>query len=196
MINATITLIKNNQKSNISYSQSFANDKIRSYNFTGTLTSLEGFLTSDGHDISDALINAGVGTTVIISNVEMAEAIIEKAQQIYTERLKVGDKNPAIELSVTAKSLKVPGNILISFVTQSFVTEEAFIKDDAQTLLKRLEQVQNDRMGMAMARMSKRENMISHSQEPKAQFFNPEEPNEENKVTKGNAIGNFFKRHF
>lgn len=151
MINATITIIKNKTKENISYSVSkYADGNVRSYNFTGNLTSVSNYYTADGKDISEALVKAEVPTTVIVNNIAMAEAILEKAADIFMERELNGDLNPAIELEVVAKTLRVPGNILISFVAKAHVTGEAQIQDDSATVLANLEKGKL-RLGQQMA---------------------------------------------
>lgn len=141
---ATIQILKKSEKDNITYSISRYNDgTFRSYNFTGTLVALSNYQTNDGIDLSEDIVKANIPTTFIINNESIGEAIVEKAEEIYAKRLSNGNLNPAIELTVSARSLKIPTNILISGIVKAHINEDVILADTSDRILSQLQSAKN-----------------------------------------------------
>ena len=134
-----LTVIKNNKKDQISHSVSTYEDgDFRSYNFTGSLSSLDEFYTADGVDLSNELVSADVPSTVIVNNESMGEAILERVEAIFIERALNNDGNPAIKLVGECESIKVPGNIILSKVSRLVVDAEVELKQRSTDVLANL----------------------------------------------------------
>lgn len=136
MINATIKLIKSKEKSNISASISDNQDgTFKSWNFTGKLVSLEGYVTKDGKNFDNELVAIDCPTTALIFNEQQGQAIYERAGEIFAQRELEGDPNPAIDLVLTVKTVRPkPTNILLVNVKQAYVDADTQIVDDSETV--------------------------------------------------------------
>lgn len=140
MINATLTLIKNKEKSNITASVSQNQDgSFRSWNFTGKLSHLEGYTTKDGVNLDQEIIQVDAPTSVLIFNEEQGEAIYNRCAEIFEERSQQGDPNPVVNLDVIAQTVRVKEtNILVVNVKQAYVDAEAQIIDNSDNVLANL----------------------------------------------------------
>lgn len=151
---------KKKEKTNISASISRNPDSsFRSYNFTGTMINLEGFVSSDGINYDKELVGLQVGTTAIITNEALGEAIYEKCAAIFAQRAAAGDLNPSIDLHLTANTVQPKEtNILVSNVLTAHVESATSLRDssvrvnDAIASLKKVSasntQVQAARLGL------------------------------------------------
>jgi hypothetical protein len=143
----TVTVIKRNTKDNITYSVSKYNDgAFRSINITGTLECLSGYFTKDKVDMSQQIVDAELPVTLIINNQETGEAIIEECEDIFHQRNLNGDFNPAVSLEVEARSLSIPGNILITAITNVSINEDAVLEDSAEVVLAKLKKNKDNKM--------------------------------------------------
>lgn len=122
---ATITLIKRNGKNNITHSVS--NDRksgeFGSFNFTGRLTELRGFRTSDGKDVTSELLEADVPATACVGNFQAGTGVVDQCHAIFAQRFESGDKNPALSITFSATSLDVTqkGNIIIKNIVPNSI---------------------------------------------------------------------------
>lgn len=134
---ATVKIIKSNKKSNITCSVSkYEDGTFRSFNLTGSLTGLEGFVSREGVNYSEELVGLNVGTTLIIANEAAGQAIYERCGEIFAARAEAGDKNPAVELLVECNTVNPTStNILISNITRAFVNKEATVSPSSESIL-------------------------------------------------------------
>ena len=139
-IQATLTLIKAKEKANITASVSQNQDgTFRSWNFTGKLSHLEGYITKDGVNLDQELVQVDAPTTVLIFNEAQGEAIYQRCQEIFDAREEQGDPNPAVNLDVVAKTVRVKEtNILIVNVKQAYVDADTQIIDNSDNVLANL----------------------------------------------------------
>jgi hypothetical protein len=131
-----LKLIKNNNKANISYSISqYPDGTFRSYNFTGKLTSCEGFQSREGINYDKALVEVNCSTTLIITNQAQGAAIVDKLASVFEDRYSVGDKNPAVDLKVECNSVNPTNtNILITNVKKVFVERNTTLANNKQNI--------------------------------------------------------------
>lgn len=136
MIQATIKMIKSKEKSNISASISTNQDgSFKSWNFTGKLTSLEGYVTKDGVNFDSELVAIDCATTALIFNEQQGEAIYQRAAEIFEQREAEGDPNPAVDLVLTVKTVRPKEtNILLVNVKQAFLDADTQIVDNSETV--------------------------------------------------------------
>jgi hypothetical protein len=145
-----IKLIKSNAKTNITCSTShYPDGEFRSFNFTGKLISCEGFVSREGINYDNELVEIDCGTTVIINNQAQGEAIYEKAGAIFAQRAAKGDKNPALDLLIECNSINPTNtNILVSKVNKVYVesnTTLASSKENIEGTLNNLRRFSNAR---------------------------------------------------
>lgn len=135
-IQCVLKLIKAKEKNNISYSISRNEDKsFRSLNISGKLMHLNGYVTKDGINYDKELVEIGCCTTAIFHNAEQAEALIERAAEIFEERELEGDPNPAIDLILTVKTVRPKEtNILLTNIHQAYLDSNTQIVDDSTTV--------------------------------------------------------------
>jgi hypothetical protein len=131
-----IKLIKSNVKSNITCSTShYPDGKFRSFNFTGKLISCQGFVSREGINYDNELVNIDCGTTVIINNQAQGQAIYEKAGSIFAQRAATGDKNPALDLLIECNSINPTNtNILVSKVTTVYVESNTTLASSKENI--------------------------------------------------------------
>lgn len=166
-----LTVIKNNKKDNVSYSVSnYQDGDFRSYNFTGSLTSLDNFYTADGVDLSNELVTADVPTTIIVNNEAAGEAILEKAEQIFIERSLNGDGNPAVKLIGECESVKVPGNIILSKVSKIMVDGEVELQQRSTDVLANLRKGRTS-AGSQMANKVKENSLLGSASQFVKKYF-------------------------
>lgn len=124
---------KKREKNNITCSISRdASGKFTSYNFTGTMIDLEGFVSSDGINYDKELVGLQVGTTAIVKNEALGEAIYERCAAIFAQRAATGDLNPSIDLHLTANTVQPKEtNILVSNVTAAHVEAATSLRDSS-----------------------------------------------------------------
>lgn len=126
-ITLTVQINKAKNKDNINYSKSIDRNtgKVSTHNFTGKLINIEGYITPDGVDISDALIQADVATVALVGNSVIANAIIEQCRSIYATRQATGNTNPSVQLVLECNDIVIPGNILAKNITKAFIKTSA-----------------------------------------------------------------------
>ena len=129
----TLKINKAQTKSNISASISRNEDgSFRSWNFTGSIIALEGFVSSDGINYDKELVGLQVGTTAIVKNEALGEAIYERCAAIFAQRAATGDLNPSIDLHLTANTVQPKEtNILVSNVTTAHVEAATSLRDSS-----------------------------------------------------------------
>lgn len=129
----TLKINKKKEKTNISASISRNEDgSFRSWNFTGSMIALEGFVSSDGINYDKELVGLQVGTTAIIKNEALGEAIYERCAEIFSLRKANGDLNPSIDLHLTANTVQPKEtNILVSNVTTAHVEAATSLRDSS-----------------------------------------------------------------
>lgn len=140
MLTAKILITKGRDKDTIyrSTSTDRKSGAFSHYNFAGKLTELENYNTGDGKNVTDQLVAADVSTTIMVHNQALGDAIFEKACEIFEDREAEGDGNPAIELIVEAKTLRVPGNIIIKRVSKAYINSDAELPEFADNILANL----------------------------------------------------------
>jgi hypothetical protein len=133
MLTATIKLIKNKAKTNVSGSTSYNEDgTFRSFNFTGKLVALEGFTTKDGVNYDKELVQIDCPTTILVSSETMGQAIYDRCGEIFAKRASEGDLNPAVDLVVDARTLRPrETNILITNIKHSRVEADTQLVDNS-----------------------------------------------------------------
>lgn len=143
MIKATLKLTKAQDKSNITGTTSFNDDRsFRSINLTGNLVELEGYVTRDGQDLSEELVGIDCPTTALIFNEAQGQAVVEKCAEIFADRAAKGDLNPAVDLIIEAKSLKVkPTNMLIVNIKHMRVDADTQLLDRSDNVLETIAQL-------------------------------------------------------
>ena len=129
----TLKINKAQTKSNISASISRNEDgSFRSWNFTGSIIALEGFVSSDGINYDKELVGLQVGTTAIVKNEALGEGIYERCAAIFAQRAATGDLNPSIDLHLTANTVQPKEtNILVSNVTAAHVEAATSLRDSS-----------------------------------------------------------------
>lgn len=140
MINCTLTVIKSAQKENITASVSQnENGTFRSWNFTGKLSHVEGYTTKDGVNLDKEIVEVDAPTTILIFSESQGEAIYQRCAEIFQARQKQDDPNPAVNIDVVAKTIRVKEtNILIVNVKQAYVDPETQIIDNSDSVLENL----------------------------------------------------------
>lgn len=146
-------------KSNISASISRNEDQsFRSWNFTGSMIALEGFVSSDGINYDKELVGLQVGTTAIIKNEALGEAIYESCAAIFAQRKAAGDLNPSIDLHLTANTLQPKEtNILVSNVIKAYVEEATSLRDSSISVndaIASLRKISSNNSQLTAARLS------------------------------------------
>lgn len=133
----TLKINKAKAKSNITASISRNQDQsFRSWNFTGTMIELEGFVSSDGINYDKELVGLQVGTTVIVTNEALGEAIYEKCADIFAKRANVGDLNPSIDLHLECNTVQPKeSNILVSNVNTAYVKSNTSLRDNSAKVI-------------------------------------------------------------
>lgn len=136
MVQATIKLIKNKAKSNISGSVSNNQDgSFRSYNITGKLVDLQGFVTKDGVNYDAELVEIDCPTTVLFFNQNQGAAVLARCEEIFEERAMEGDLNPAVDLIVEARTVRPrETNILITNVKHARIEKDTQLVDNSATV--------------------------------------------------------------
>ena len=150
MINATIKINKAQAKDNITYSISRhrdANNSFKSVNFTGSLVACKGYYTSDKVNLDREVVEANVGTTLLIEDNELGAKIAKTAKHIYAQRKAAGDRNPTIEVSFTCVSLTpTETNILAKGISNVEINANAQLVDDSAKALANLEKAKSNRV--------------------------------------------------
>lgn len=136
-IKATLKVTKAQTKSNITGTISYNEDgSFRSYNITGNLVELKNYVTRDGVDLSNELVQIDCPTTALLFNQTQGEAVVEKCAEIFANRAAKGDLNPAIDLIIEAKSVRPrETNILIVNIKSIFVDADTQIVDRSDNVL-------------------------------------------------------------
>jgi len=136
-ITGTLKLTKAQAKSNITGTISHNDDgSFRSYNITGNLVELEGFVTRDGQDLSQELVSIDCPTTMLLFNDAMGDALVSKCAEIFEQRAAKGDLNPAVDVLFECKSVRPrETNILIVNVKSVHVDADTQVVDNSATVL-------------------------------------------------------------
>lgn len=143
IISGIVKLTKAQTKSNITGTISHNNDgSFRSYNLTGNLISLNNYVTRDGVDLSNELINIDCPTTLLIFNEQQGSALVEKCAEIFEERKTKGDLNPAVDIHFECKSVRPrETNILIVNIKHMRVDADTQIVDRSENVLETIAQL-------------------------------------------------------
>ena len=110
-IKATIKITKAKEKENISATISKDKDtgEFRSWNFTGNLVSLEGYIPRNataGVDYNKELLALDCPSTAIIYDRQLGEDLYNKCQEIFDRRAANNDINPAIDLVLRVNTVR------------------------------------------------------------------------------------------
>jgi hypothetical protein len=134
MVFARVKVIKSKEKENITASVSKDPDgSFKSWNFTGSLVELDGFVTKDGINFDQELVEIDCPTTILISKKEQGESVYERCAEIFEQRARNNDPNPAIDLVIEAKTVRPKEtNILIVNITSIFVDSDTQIVDSSE----------------------------------------------------------------
>lgn len=136
LIQATIKVIKAADKSNITASISRNDDgSFRSYNFSGKLTSLDGFVTKDGKSYDKELVQIDCVTTALVFSENQGSAIYERCAEIFAQREANNDPNPAVDILLTLKTVRPKAtNILLVNIKEAFVDADTQVVDNSETV--------------------------------------------------------------
>ena len=153
-IQATIRVNKAKNKDNITYT--ISRDKVtgnfKSVNITGSLIACKGFVTSDKVNLDDAVLEANLGTTLLIYDNKLGAEIAKTAKHIYTERAQNNDKNPTIEISFEATTLSITEtNILAKGISNVSVNADAQLIDSSEQALANLAKARSNRSNTVAA---------------------------------------------
>lgn len=151
VIKATVRINKANHKKNLTYSISnYQDGSFRSVNFTGSLVACSGFVTSDKVNLDQQVLEANVGTTLLITDNKLGAQIAKTAQKIYADRATQGDKNPTIELNFHADSFSITAtNILAKGISNVEINANATLVDDSAKALEMLAQAKEHKQRTA-----------------------------------------------
>lgn len=126
MVFAKIQIIKAKAKNNITASITKHSDgSFKSFNFSGNLVELEGYVTKDGKNYDKQLVEIDCVTTAIQYNQEIGEAIYERCGEIFAERELNNDPNPAVDLVLEVKTVRPKEtNILLVNIKSMYVDDK------------------------------------------------------------------------
>lgn len=129
-----IQLTKSKEKNNITGSVSTVpgTGQFRSVNLTGKLVEISGYATEE---ICNELRQIDCPTTALINNQTLGDKLVAQCQEIFDERAREGNLNPAVDLVVEAKTVKVrESNIILAYIQTARIDEETQIVDNEETI--------------------------------------------------------------
>jgi len=143
IISGIVKLTKAQTKNNITGTISENEDgTFRSYNLTGNLIELNNFVTRDGVDLSDQLVNIECPTTLLIFNKSQGEAVVSKCAEIFEKRMSQNDLNPAVDIHFECKTVRPrETNILVVNIKAMRVDADTQIADHSESVLETIEKL-------------------------------------------------------
>jgi len=136
MVFAKVKLVKAKNKNNITASISKKEDSsFKSWNFTGSLIELEGFVTKDGVNYDKELVEIDCPTTIILYKENIGNEVYQRCAEIFEERAAIDDINPAVDLIVEVKTVRPKEtNILLVNIKSIYVDNDTQIIDTSERI--------------------------------------------------------------